>query len=225
MKSNKKQVRRGHCENFTNCALADNGDIQEIPTGDDFICSLCKSELVEEPIKPKKWIWWCLCAIVIVTIVLICVCKCGGHNPEPVEVFDTIYNECGDTLYLKGTDTLEIKTNTRVDTTYSVKGDTILIQGCDTIDIKHYVEKPKPPKPIEDNDFAPRELPVYGKYYGPRNSSNAPHGEGGRVDVTIEYHWKHFVFSPGDRIVNTVFENGQLRHGKVITKTGSSYEI
>lgn len=77
----------------------------------------------------------------------------------------------------------------------------------------------------EDNHPNDYSSLAYGKYTGPRDANGEPHGKGGRVEVTIEYHWGYYVFSPGDRIMNAVFENGQLRHGKVITKTGSSYEI
>ena len=230
MKSNKKQVRRGHCENYTNCALADSGDIQEVQAGDDFVCSLCGKELVEEPTPKKNWIWFCLGAVVIIAIVLLSIRMCSNHNPDSVVIIDTIYNECGDTLYLKGTDTLDVKKNTRIDTLYNDAGDTIMINGCgDTIDIKPKQKEPEPPvRGREGNNgggSVSRVLPVYGKYDGPRNGSGEPHGKGGQVEVTIEYHWGYHVFSPGDRIVNTTYENGQLQHGKVITKDGNSYSI
>lgn len=227
MKSNKKQVRRGHCENFFNCALADNGDIQEIPTGDDFVCSLCGLELVEEQEKKKNWIWLCLGAVVIIAIVLLSIRKCGNHNPDIVVIVDTVYNECGDTLYLEGTDTIEIKKNTSVDITYSERGDTILVTGCDTIDIKPYVEKPEPGKREEGGVVIPRGLPVYGNYYGPRNASGEPHGKGGRVEVKYSYHMgdKFVELQPGDVVNNTVYEHGELKHGRIDRAKGGIQEF
>lgn len=232
MKSNKKHVRKGHCERFFQCVLADNGDIQEVPEGDDFKCSFCGGDLVEEPPSPKKiWIWLCLTAIVIF-IVFLWLRPKPSKPPEEVvdtieEVVDTIYNECGDTIFLKGIDTVGKKENTRIDTTYNEQGDTLIMRGCEILETR-MVKKiiPRDPSiPPESVASSSNKLPVYGNYYGPRNKAGEPHGRGGRVEVTIEYHWGYHVFSPGDRIVNTVFERGMLRSGRVHTKDGTTYEI
>ena len=256
MKSNKPKTRKGHCVNYTNCALADNGDVQEIPIGDDFICSLCRLELEEEPPKPKKIWLWMLVAIVMIVVAVLLVRQCNNIEPESIET-DTIFNQCGDTVFLNGKDTIRIGLNAKVQidtcfnecgdtlfvrcsdtmirkttTVYTVfnrRGDTIIKRGCDTLEIRVFIKKPtmpdthhiNPPKPIPQIT----SKPVYGNYYGPRNTSGEPHGKGGRVEVTVEYHWGHYVFSPGDRIVNTTYEYGQLRHGKVIRKDGNTYQI
>ena len=227
MTTNKNHVRRGHCENFTNCVLADNGDIQEVSEGDDFKCSLCGRDLIEESPKPKKiWIWLCLVAIMIIMAVIWL--RPSPHSSEPVvDIIDTVYNGCGDTIFIKGTDTVGIKENTQIDTTYNEHGDTVIKMGCKILETKR-VKKSMPPSspiPPESSISTSDKLPVYGNYYGPRNELGEPHGKGGRVDVTIEYHWGYHVFSPGDRIVNTVFERGMLRSGKVHTKDGITYEI
>ena len=230
MKSNKPQTRKGHCENFVNCALADNGDIQEIPVGDDFICSLCKKELVEEPDNPKKkWIWFLLGAVVIIVLIVIFARGCG-NTPPPQETIDTTYNECGDTIIINGTDTNIIQ-NTRIDTTYNENRDTIIKRGCEVLETIFY-KNPEPRKrgkeidPRDNDDVPiPNVLPVYGRYSGPRNSAGEPDGKGGQVTITKEYHWNMRVFSPGDVIKNTTYENGQLKHGRVIKKDGDSFDI
>ena len=224
MKSNKPQTRKGHCENFVNCALADNGDIQEIPVGDDFICSLCKKELVEEPDNPKKkWIWFLLGAVVIIVLIVIFARGCG-NTPPPQETIDTTYNECGDTIIINGTDTNIIQ-NTRIDTTYNENRDTIIKRGCEVLETIFY-KNPEPRKrgkeidPRDNDDVPiPNVLPVYGRYSG------EPDGKGGQVTITTEYHWNMRVFSPGDVIKNTTYENGQLKHGRVIKKDGDSFDI
>lgn len=230
MKSNKPQTRKGHCENFVNCALADNGDIQEIPVGDDFICSLCKKDLVEEPDKPKKkWIWFLLGAVVIVALIVIFARGCCNDDPRPVETIDTTFNECGDTIIINGTDTNIIR-NTQIDTTYNENGDTIIKRGCEVLETRIY-KKPEPrkrekdPSIIIDPPIHQNVLPVYGNYSGPRNSAGEPHGNGGQVSITTEYHWNMRVFSPGDVIKNTTYENGQLKQGKVIKKNGDTFNI
>lgn len=230
MKSNKPQTRKGHCENFCNCALADNGDIQEIPVGDDFICSLCKKELVEEPDKPKKnWIWFLLGAVVVIVLIVFFARRCG-RDIDPIETIDTTYNECGDTIIINGTDTTIFK-NMQIITVFDENGDTVTKRGCEELERKPFVE-PKPRKPGKeidpgDNDVdpIPNVLPVYGRYSGPRNSAGEPDGKGGRVSITTEYHWNMRVFSPGDVIKNTTYENGQLKHGRVIKKNGDSFDI
>lgn len=234
MKSNKPQTRKGHCENFVNCELADKGVIQEIPVGDDFVClnSNCKKDLVEEPDKPKKkWIWFLLGAVVIVVLIVIFARGCGNTPPpSPQETIDTTFNECGDTIIINGTDTNIIR-NTQIDTTYNENGDTIIKRGCEELETRIY-KKPEPRKRDKeivprdnDDDPIPNVLPVYGRYSGPRNSAGEPDGKGGQVTVTTEYHWNMRVFSPGDVIKNTTYENGQLKHGRVIKKNGDSFDI
>ena len=68
-------------------------------------------------------------------------------------------------------------------------------------------------------------MPAYGNYSGPKNSAGEPHGKGGRVTITMEYHWNMRIFSPGDVIENTTYENGQLKHGRVVKKNGETYNI
>lgn len=228
MKSNKKQVQKGYCINFTNCPLADSGDIQEIPIGEDFKCACCSAELVEYKKPKKNWVWLCLGVVVFIAIVLLFMHKCIS-NPVYIDNVDTIYNECGDTVFLKGVDTIEVRKNSRVDTIFNEKRDTILIQGCDTIEIKPYVDILETPEEDEGrvilDDVVPvRPLP-YGTYIGPRNSSGEPHGKGGRVVVDVEYNWGYYRFVPGDVIENTTYEYGQLKHGLVVSKDGTSYSI
>ena len=292
MKNNKNNVRRGHCTNYTNCTLADNGEIIEIDKKDDFVCPLCGKELVEETPKSKKWIWIVLCVIIIAILVCLVPKRCENDLPE-VSI-DTVFNKCGDTIFLKGSDTIKVSSNNRQDTNYNKNGDTLIINGCDTI-IKRYQT---PVKSVElysikvlssnasqgsvsgggsftigkttnitatpqkgfifshwnqgntrysdkatctievtgDMTFTAffkkkvsvpqrTDSPIYGNYTGPRNSYGEPHGRGGSVIITTEYRWKHLIFSPGDKITNTTYENGTLRHGKVIQKDGNTFDI
>lgn len=88
------------------------------------------------------------------------------------------------------------------------------------MDYTAFFHKTTPPPPPPNPD-----PPVYGNYHGPRNSAGEPHGKGGQVSITTEYHWNMRVFSPGDVIENTIYENGQLKSGRVIKKNGDTFNI
>ena len=224
MKKNNQSPRKGRCTNFVNCQLADNGDIQEVQPGDDFKCKQCGHELEEiiVKLKWKKLLWVLLAALIIVAIVLLFIREC---DRPPVLDDTVIINDCGDTIVMRGLDTLKINRNMHIDTTYNAKGDTIIMRGCDTIAIKKF--KKVEPKPKREDEKPPVIHPVtpvspaYGIYSGNRDEHGEPHGSGGRVKVTTEYHWGNHVFSPGDVIENTTYEHGVLKHGRVRKNGGT----
>lgn len=231
MKQNEPLTKKGYCVNVVNCPLADNGEIQEVPIGNDFKCSICGKELKEVTPKPKKhWMWILGCVVVIAAIVLLLVRGCCNKTPEPVEITDTTYNECGDTIVVSGNDTTIFK-NTKIVTFVEENGDTVTTQGCELLEIKPY-KKPESRKRDKSGNNDDEEIivvtnsmPAYGNYSGPKNSAGEPHGKGGRVTITMEYHWNMRIFSPGDVIENTTYENGQLKHGRVVKKNGETYNI
>lgn len=225
-----QKPRKGRCTNFLNCPLADNENVQEVQPGNDFKCSHCGLDLEEIIDKPNHRLLWLLIATAVVAaIVLFSVQKCCHKNDK------IIISNCGDTIVLKGDDTISIRYNNI--TTYNDNGDTIIQNGCgDTISIKKFKkveQKPKikgeeppikKPEPPVEKPKPSRDSPAYGRYYGARDEKGEPNGIGGRVEVTTEYHWGNHVFSPGDVIENTTFEHGVLRHGRV-RKNGGIIEF
>ena len=224
MKNDKEKTRKGICTNFTQCTLADNGDVQEIPINDDFVCKECHREL-EEVRQKKNWkpILIVAGAAVLVLLVILLWPK-EPKGPVAADKFDTIINTCGDTLIVKnGTDTVSTTPTTRVDTIVNAQKDTIIVRGCDTLSIRrHKIAKGTERPPVTREVEA---APLYGNYSGPRNEYGEPDGRGGRVIITSEYHWGTRVFSAGDVIENTTYVDGQLKHGRVFKTNGSSFDI
>lgn len=226
MKNNREKTRKGICTNFTQCSLADNGVVQEVPLNEDFICSNgdCGCEL-EEVRSKKKWKPILIAVgVVVLVVIVILLWPEGSKRPVVADKFDTITNKCGDTLIVKnGTDTVSITPTTRIDTIVNARKDTIIVRGCDTLSIRcHKITKvTKRPPVVRETNTAP----LYGNYSGPRNEYGEPDGRGGRVTITSEYHWGTRVFAPGDVIENTTYVDGQLKHGRVIKTNGSSFDI
>ena len=231
MKKDNQKPRKGRCTNFLNCPLADNENVQEVQPGNDFKCSHCGLDLEEINDKPQRnLLLWALLIIALITIaVLFSVQRCR-RDVYPI-LNDTIVNECGDTIIMKGLDTLSVYLNTRIDTIFNSEGDAFVLNGCrDTINIivkerKPNNEDPKPKVP-ENGPKAPEKqiAPAYGEYFGNRDENGEPHGTGGSVTITTEYHCKNHVFSKGDVIENTTYEHGVLKHGKV-RKNGGVIEF
>lgn len=223
-----QKPRKGRCTNFLNCPLADNENVQEVQSGDDFKCSHCGLDLEEIKVNPpgnKLW-WWLIALLVVVAIVLLSIRRCY-HDIVPVDPIlnDTIINDCGDTIVLHEFDTISVSRNTLVDTIYNSNGDTIILKGCDTLAIKKFKKiDPKPKNKEKEPIIESKISPAYGRYYGARDEKGEPNGIGGRVEVTTEYHWGNHVFSPGDVIENTTYEHGVLRHGRV-RKNGGIIEF
>ncbi|MCD7898471.1 MAG: hypothetical protein LUH22_00925 [Bacteroides sp.] len=202
------KIKKGVCKNYDNCDKADNKEIQEIKSGEPFVCKGegCGKKLVEittpKNSSPSKFI-----IIAVIAVLLIgggIYFGLGGDKkppslpPEP------------DTLVV---DTLKV--------------DTTIVAPLPVVD-EPTAEDSKKEEPITKPQNGSGSLDLgYALYEGPIKNGK-PHGVGGKLTFkrkhTIDLKKmpaEYLEVSSGDIMVSVKFDNGRLVQGELRRADGT----
>lgn len=204
-------LKKGICKNYDNCDLADNKEIQEVDST-EFKCTECGKDLHEldegagktkgpgKDTGKKKLIGIIAAAVVVIGGGVGAALGLGGGKEE-------------------ATDPVVVDTPTVVE---PVAEPTVEPVVEPTVEPK---VKPEP-KPASTGGSGKFSL-GYGSYSGPMQGDK-PHGAGGTISVNRSYqidlkdgNGGMLDINPGDKIVNTKFENGRLRSGELQRTDGT----